>query len=189
MPEIAVTECETAADVMRLAKQRAAWRQERYARPSELIQIVPEQEPAVERKLTIGGAPVKSALAIVLEYTRQIRELNRDALVIVPPPPPKRPSVSRIILETAGHFEVNVNDILSERRTHGVVFPRQIAMYIAKTLTLRTLPDIGRRIGGRDHTTVIHAIRKIQRLIASGDTDLANDIQAITARLGDANHA
>lgn len=184
MPEIGVTECETAADVMRLAKQRAVWRQERYALSSGLIQIVPKQELTIDRDMTVGGAPVKSNLAIVLEYARQIRELNRDALVIAPPPAAKRPSVSRIITETAHHFDVNVDDILSERRTHGVVFPRQIAMYIAKALTLRSLPDIGRRIGGRDHTTVLHAIRKVQRLLASGDTDLADDIQAIITKLG-----
>lgn len=59
---------------------------------------------------------------------------------------------------------VSMVDIKSARRTAAVVQPRQIAMYLVKTLTTRSLPDIGRRFGGRDHTTVLHAVRKIERL-------------------------
>ena len=60
---------------------------------------------------------------------------------------------------------ITLNDMLSARRTANVVAPRQIAMAIAKHLTLRSLPEIGRRFGGRDHTTALHAIRKFQWLI------------------------
>ena len=58
-------------------------------------------------------------------------------------------------------FNVSRADILSSRRTATVVRPRQIAMYLSKLLTPRSLPEIGRRFGGRDHTTVLHAVRKI----------------------------
>ena len=71
---------------------------------------------------------------------------------------------------------------LSSRRTANVVRPRQIAMYLAKTLTLRSLPEIGRRFGGRDHTTVLHAVRKIESLIGQ-DTSLAAEIEAIKGQL------
>ena len=61
----------------------------------------------------------------------------------------------------ARQYNVSRADLLSSRRTANVVRPRQVAMYLAKTLTLRSLPEIGRRFGGRDHTTVLHAVRKI----------------------------
>jgi chromosomal replication initiator protein len=71
---------------------------------------------------------------------------------------------------------------LSSRRTANVVRPRQVAMYLAKTLTLRSLPEIGRRFGGRDHTTVLHAVRKIENLV-SNDTSLAEEIELLKRQL------
>jgi chromosomal replication initiator protein len=58
------------------------------------------------------------------------------------------------------------------------VLPRQVAMYLAKTLTLRSLPEIGRRFGGRDHTTVLHAVRKIESLVGN-DNVLAEEIELL----------
>ncbi len=75
--------------------------------------------------------------------------------------------IQRIV---ARHYNVSRGDLLSSRRTANVVRPRQVAMYLAKTLTLRSLPEIGRRFGGRDHTTVLHAVRKIENLVGN-DTD------------------
>ncbi|MGH6789157.1 MAG: helix-turn-helix domain-containing protein, partial [Pseudolabrys sp.] len=63
-----------------------------------------------------------------------------------------------------------------------VVRPRQIAMYLAKTLTLRSLPEIGRRFGGRDHTTVLHAVRKIEGLVGN-DMTLAEEIEILKRQL------
>jgi chromosomal replication initiator protein len=62
------------------------------------------------------------------------------------------------------------------------VRPRQVAMYLAKTLTLRSLPEIGRRFGGRDHTTVLHAVRKIENLVHN-DTSLAEEIESLKRQL------
>ena len=76
---------------------------------------------------------------------------------------PKRVKIEDIQKLVATHYNVSRADILSERRTAAVVKPRQIAMYLSKVLTLRSLPEIGRRFGGRDHTTVLHAVRKIER--------------------------
>jgi chromosomal replication initiator protein len=78
----------------------------------------------------------------------------------------------------ARQYTVSRADLRSSRRTANVVRPRQIAMYLAKTLTLRSLPEIGRRFGGRDHTTVLHAVRKIETL-ASSDTGLAEEIELL----------
>jgi chromosomal replication initiator protein len=78
----------------------------------------------------------------------------------------KRIKIEDIQKLVATHFNVSRADILSSRRTANVVKPRQIAMYLSKILTPRSLPEIGRRFGGRDHTTVLHAVRKIDGLVA-----------------------
>lgn len=79
---------------------------------------------------------------------------------------PRRVKIEDIQKLVATRYNVSRADILSERRTAAVVKPRQIAMYLSKALTPRSLPEIGRRFGGRDHTTVLHAVRKIEKAIA-----------------------
>nr|WP_246333175.1 chromosomal replication initiator protein DnaA [Aureimonas mangrovi] len=74
----------------------------------------------------------------------------------------KRVRIEDILKFVSRHYNVSRADILSARRTRTIVRPRQIAMYLAKTMTPRSLPEIGRRFGGRDHTTVLHAVRKIE---------------------------
>ena len=78
----------------------------------------------------------------------------------------KRVKIEDIQKLVASHYSVSRADILSSRRTAAVVKPRQVAMFLAKMLTLRSLPEIGRRFGGRDHTTVLHAVRKIEGAVA-----------------------
>jgi chromosomal replication initiator protein len=78
---------------------------------------------------------------------------------------PKRVRVEEILNLVAAHFSVTRADLLSARRTTSVVRPRQIAMYLSRNLTSRSLPEIGQRFGGRDHTTVLHAVRKVEVLI------------------------
>ena len=73
---------------------------------------------------------------------------------------------------------------MSARRTANVVRPRQVAMYLSKVMTLRSLPEIGRRFGGRDHTTVLHAVRKIEGLTGS-DEALREDVRALKSMLED----
>ena len=72
--------------------------------------------------------------------------------------------------------------MLSARRARDVARPRQIAMYLAKRLTPRSLPEIGRRFGGRDHTTVIHAIKRIKELRAA-DSELDSDVRSLLRKL------
>ncbi len=94
---------------------------------------------------------------------------------LIRPVEPKRVRIERIQRIVAKHFNVTKQEIVSSRRTRSIVRPRQISMYLAKTMTNRSFPDIGRRFGGRDHTTVLHAVRKIEGLIAD-DPALANEI-------------
>ena len=97
---------------------------------------------------------------------------------------PKRVKIEDIQKLVASHYNVSRADILSSRRTATVVRPRQIAMYLSKALTPRSLPEIGRRFGGRDHTTVLHAVRKIENL-CSAETALAEELELFKRLLQD----
>ena len=97
---------------------------------------------------------------------------------------PKRVKIEDIQKLVATHYNVSRSDILSSRRTANVVRPRQVAMYLSKVLTLRSLPEIGRRFGGRDHTTVLHAVRKIEGLTGS-DRTLSDEVELLKRMLLD----
>ncbi len=97
---------------------------------------------------------------------------------------PRRVKIDDILKLVAAHYNVSRPDLLSSRRTAVVVRPRQVAMYLAKVLTLRSLPEIGRRFGGRDHTTVLHAVRKIERL-AKIDNTLKDELELLKRMLSE----
>ena len=94
----------------------------------------------------------------------------------------KRITIDEIQKATAEHYAMKQVDLISERRNRAIARPRQAAMWLAKQLTTRSLPDIGRRFGGRDHTTVLHAVRRIEELKA-GDAQLARDLEILTRKL------
>jgi chromosomal replication initiator protein len=96
----------------------------------------------------------------------------------------KRVTVDDIQKAVASHFGVTTADICSKRRTQTVVRPRHVAMYLAKTMTTRSLPDIGRRFGGRDHSTVIHAVNKVTSMIEDGES-ISVDVEMISQTLRD----
>jgi len=130
-------------------------------------------QAAVNRLLahsTLTGAPLTVETAEIA-----IRDLIRAH-------EPKRVKIEDIQKLVATHYSVSRADILSSRRTAVVVKPRQVAMFLAKTLTMRSLPEIGRRFGGRDHTTVLHAVRKIEALSAN-DASLREEIELLKRML------
>ena len=94
----------------------------------------------------------------------------------------RKVTVDEIQKAVAEHYLLKQSDLLSERRTRAVARPRQLAMYLAKSLTTRSYPDIGRRFGGRDHTTVLHAVRRIEQLKGE-DAGIAADVETITRKL------
>ena len=96
--------------------------------------------------------------------------------------PERRITVDEIQKTVAEHFNMKQADLLSERRTRAIARPRQIAMYLCKQHTTRSYPDIGRRFGGRDHTTVLHGVRKIEELLPQDD-QIARDVEALTRKL------
>ncbi len=97
---------------------------------------------------------------------------------------PKRIRIEEIQRIVARHYNVSKQDLLSNRRTRTIVKPRQVAMYLAKMLTPRSLPEIGRRFGGRDHTTVLHAVRKIEDLVGA-DGKLAQELELLKRLIND----
>src|SRR4051812_20547722 len=130
-------------------------------------------EGAINRLLAhnkLTGQPVTMEMA-----EREVRDLIR-------PQEPKRVKIEDIQRIVARQYNVSRADLLSSRRAANVVRPRQVAMYLAKTLTLRSLPEIGRRFGGRDHTTVLHAVRKIEGLVGN-DAMLADEIEVLKRQL------
>ena len=94
----------------------------------------------------------------------------------------RRVTMDEIQKRVAEHFQIRLSDMSSSRRSRTVARPRQIAMYLAKQLTSHSLPEIGRAFGGRDHTTVIHAVRKVEELM-KGDAAFAEDVDLLTRML------
>lgn len=92
--------------------------------------------------------------------------------------PAEGPSVRRIQSVVAEAYGFSMVEFLADRRTMPLVLARQIAMHLAKRMTGRSLPEIGRRFGGRDHTTVIYAVNKIDRMLA-GDTEFSDRVHAL----------
>ncbi|MDB5511907.1 MAG: chromosomal replication initiator protein DnaA [Enterovirga sp.] len=130
-------------------------------------------EGAVNRLL--AHATLTSSVITLETAELAIRDLVRSR-------EPKRVRIEDIQKLVASRYNVSRSDILSERRTAAVVKPRQIAMYLSKVLTLRSLPEIGRRFGGRDHTTVLHAVRKIEKAL-EGDTMLSEEVELLKRML------
>jgi chromosomal replication initiator protein len=94
----------------------------------------------------------------------------------------RKVTVDQIQKTVAEHYNLKQADLISERRARVVARPRQVAMWLAKQITTRSLPDIGRRFGGRDHTTVLHAVRRIEGLKAE-DPGIARDLDVLLRKL------
>jgi chromosomal replication initiator protein len=142
----------------------------------------------IARTVTHNGRDLEGALNRLLAHSKLTSQpitmelAERELRDLVRPLELKRVRIEEIQRIVARHYNVSRSDLLSSRRTANVVRPRQIAMYLAKTLTLRSLPEIGRRFGGRDHTTVLHAVRKIESLIGT-DNALAAEIEVLKSQL------
>ncbi|MDQ3778308.1 MAG: DnaA/Hda family protein, partial [Actinomycetota bacterium] len=110
-------------------------------------------------------------------------ELAQDVLKdVFPQDAPAEISIKRIQDTVSQRFGLPVSELCGDRRSQNIVYPRQVAMYLARELTDSSLPRIGKEFGGRDHTTVIHATSKIARLIRE-DRSVYNLVQELTARI------
>ena len=109
-------------------------------------------------------------------------ELTQDCLADILRASDRKLTVEEIQRKVADHYGIRLSDLIGPKRPRNIARPRQVAMYLAKQLTLRSLPDIGRRFGGRDHTTIMHGIRKIEELMAI-DSQLADDLTLLRRAL------
>lgn len=135
---------------------------------------VRELEGALNRVLAYSDLVGRS---VTLESTQEVlRDLLRAN--------DRRITIEEIQKRVAEHFNIRMSDMHSARRARAVARPRQVAMYLAKHLTTRSLPEIGRKFGGRDHTTVMHAVRKIDEL-CENDLSLSEDIELLKRMLED----
>ncbi len=139
------------------------------------------------RRLTSSIRELEGALNRIAAYammTRRVIDVAfvEEVLANVLRANQRRISIDEIQTQVAEHYRIRKAEMTSARRAREVARPRQVAMYLSKQLTPKSLPDIGRRFGGRDHTTVIHAVKQIERLRAS-DSELDADIRLLTRQL------
>ncbi len=148
------------------------------------LQIPQEVLDYVARTITTSGRDVEGAFNQLLVQHRfsdgelSIEKVETLLKHLVKSGEQKRVRIEDIQKVVARHFNVSKNDLLSNRRTRVIVRPRQIAMFLSKNLTPRSLPEIGRRFGGRDHTTVLHAVRKVEKM-SGEDVKLAHEIELL----------
>jgi chromosomal replication initiator protein len=105
-------------------------------------------------------------------------DLAQDCLADILRSSDRKLSIEEIQRKVAEHYNVRLSDLIGPKRLRTIARPRQVAMYLAKQLTPRSLPEIGRRFGGRDHTTIMHGVRKIEELMTT-DSQLADDLQLL----------
>jgi len=105
-------------------------------------------------------------------------DLTQDCLADILRASDRKVTIEEIQRKVAEHYNIRLSDMIGPKRLRNIARPRQVAMYLAKQLTPRSLPEIGRRFGGRDHTTIMHGVRKIEELMAT-DSQLADDLQLL----------
>ncbi|MBO9395078.1 chromosomal replication initiator protein DnaA [Shimia sp. R9_2] len=109
-------------------------------------------------------------------------ELTQDCLSDVLRASERKISVEEIQRKVAEHYNIRLSDMIGPKRVRTFARPRQVAMYLCKQLTSRSLPEIGRRFGGRDHTTVMHGVKRIEEL-RSSDGQIAEDLEMLRRAL------
>ena len=105
-------------------------------------------------------------------------ELAQDCLADILRASDRKLTIEEIQRKVAEHYNIRLSDLIGPKRLRNIARPRQVAMYLAKQLTSRSLPEIGRRFGGRDHTTIMHGVRKIEELMST-DSQLSDDMQLL----------
>ena len=150
-------------------------------------QIPPKVLEFLAHKITSNVRELEGALNRVVAHATLVGrditlEATQEVLHDLLRANDRRVTIEEIQKRVAEHFNVRVADMHSARRARAVARPRQIAMYLAKQLTSRSLPEIGRKFGGRDHTTVMHAVRKVEELRAT-DSSFSEDVELLRRML------
>lgn len=125
------------------------------------------------------GALNRLAVHASLQDSEVTVDLVKDVLKDLLRTNSRKITIDEIQKKVVEHYNIKLSDMHSPRRSRSIARPRQVAMYLAKSITTRSLPEIGRKFGGRDHTTVIHAIKTIEEIMVN-DPSLAEDIELLT---------
>jgi len=141
--------------------------------PAEILEFL-------ARRITSNVRELEGALNRVMAYAMLVgrpitMDMTREVLQDLIRANDRKLTIDEIQRVVADYFNLRLAEMLSDRRARTIARPRQVAMYLSKQLTSRSLPEIGRRFGGRDHTTVMHAVRKIEDL-RRDDSQLDDDI-------------
>ncbi|MEE8393002.1 MAG: chromosomal replication initiator protein DnaA [Rhodospirillales bacterium] len=151
------------------------------------MKIPPKVMEFLSHKITSNVRELEGALNRVVAHAQLVGreitlETTQEVLHDLLRANDRRVTIEEIQKRVAAHFNIRVSDMHSARRARSVARPRQVAMYLAKQLTSRSLPEIGRKFGGRDHTTVMHAVRKVDELCES-DASFAEDVELLRRML------
>ena len=175
--EMKTPDYETRKEILNIRYKQAKVEQPNLNIPEDILHYV-------ARQVSSSGRDIEGAFNQLLiqhqfsDSCMSLEELDKILSHLIKSADTKRVRIEDIQKIVARQFNVSKNDLLSNRRTRVIVRPRQIAMYLAKVMTPRSLPEIGRRFGGRDHTTVLHAVRKIESM-TSDDQTLAHEIELL----------
>ena len=147
------------------------------------LELPPKIMEFLAHKITSNVRELEGALNRIGAHTQLVRrdltlEAAQELLQDLLRANDRRITIDEIQRRVAEHFNIKLGEMTSSRRARMVARPRQVAMYLAKQLTQRSLPEIGKRFGGRDHTTVMHAVKKIEELTRIDQT-LAEDVEML----------
>ncbi len=149
--------------------------------PAEVLDMLADKIATSTRELegALSRLIAHAELTNTPVTTEGAERLLRDLLSVAE----RKVGIADIQKAVCEHYRLRLSDMHSARRARPLARPRQLAMYLCKVLTTHSLPEIGRGFGGRDHTTIIHGIRKIEELL-EGDNQLQNDLLAVKRALG-----
>ncbi|MFZ1470030.1 MAG: chromosomal replication initiator protein DnaA [Paracoccaceae bacterium] len=147
------------------------------------LDIAPGVLEFLAHRITTNVRVLEGALTRLFAFAslvgREITlDLAQDCLADILRASDRKLTIEEIQRKVAEHYNIRLADMIGPKRLRTIARPRQVAMYLAKQLTPRSLPEIGRRFGGRDHTTIMHGVRKIEELMAA-DSQLADDLQLL----------
>ncbi len=150
-------------------------------------ELPPKVLEFMAHKIASNGREVEGALTRLVAHAQLVGrpitlDTTREVLHDLLRAHDRRVTIEEIQKRVAEHYNIRVADMSSARRARTVARPRQVAMYLSKQLTQRSLPEIGRKFGGRDHTTVMHAVRKVEELSLT-DAGFAEDVDLLRRML------
>lgn len=158
-------------------------RVEQHRQQDPGVQVDPAVLQFLAHKITSNVRVLEGALTRLFAFASLVgrevtMELAQDCLADILRVSERRVTIEEIQRKVAEHYNIRLSELIGPKRVRTLARPRQVAMYLAKELTSRSLPEIGRRFGGRDHTTIIHGVRKVEELVAS-DPQIAEDLRLL----------